>query len=60
MVSYEIPPCESGVFWVVEPGDTLEKITQETGFPGNKIMELNPGINPQALVIGSKICLPEK
>ncbi|PKM81095.1 MAG: peptidoglycan-binding protein [Firmicutes bacterium HGW-Firmicutes-14] len=52
-------PCPSGVFWIVEKGDTLFRISQQLGVPVNKLIEANPGINPRNLKIGSKICIPE-
>ena len=60
MVSYELPiDCQSGIFWIVEPGDTIYAIAQETGFSIEEILQVNPNIDPDNLLIGSKICLPE-
>lgn len=56
-----LPPeriCPSGVFWVVEPGDTLFLIARSTGTTVEKLLELNPGINPRNLQAGQTICLP--
>jgi len=61
MVSYELSKaCTSGLFWVVEEGDTLFAISKETGIPLEEIIKVNPGINPENLLIGSKICLPDE
>jgi len=54
-----IPDCPSGVFWEVAPGDTLYKISQATKIPLERILAVNPGIEPENLQIGQFICLPE-
>lgn len=54
-----IPPCPSGLYWVIAPGDTLYGIARAVGTTVDKLMELNPGIDPLNLQIGSSICLPE-
>ncbi|MGI6128487.1 MAG: LysM peptidoglycan-binding domain-containing protein [bacterium] len=59
IVPPEIPPCPSGIFWVVEPGDTLFKIAQATGFTLNEILAVNPGLDPNNLRPRTNICLPE-
>ncbi|MHB9096164.1 MAG: LysM peptidoglycan-binding domain-containing protein [Eubacteriales bacterium] len=51
-------PCESGIFWIVEEGDTLYLISRKLRVPLEKILQANPGIDPQNLQIGSKICIP--
>jgi LysM repeat protein len=43
---------------VVEPGDTLFLIARSTGTTVEKLLELNPGINPRNLQAGQTICLP--
>lgn len=52
------PPCPSGRYWRVKQGDTLYIIARQLGITVNKIIQLNPGINPQNLQAGSLICLP--
>ncbi|WP_232294397.1 LysM peptidoglycan-binding domain-containing protein [Syntrophaceticus schinkii] len=54
----EFPPCPSGVFWVVAPGDTLYQISQATGISVDALLAANPGIDPGNLQVGQKICLP--
>ena len=51
-------PCPSGIFWIVAPGDTLFKIARTMGTTVEQILALNPGLNPQNLQPGLKICLP--
>src|SRR3954451_25231482 len=43
----------------VRTGDTLGGIAAKTGVPVEKLQELNPGLDPQALVSGQKIKLRE-
>ncbi|NLG86696.1 MAG: LysM peptidoglycan-binding domain-containing protein [Firmicutes bacterium] len=59
IVPPEIPPCPSGLFWVVEPGDTLYKISQATGFTVDEILAVNPGLDPDNLQPRTNICLPQ-
>ncbi len=50
--------CPSGVYWVVAPGDTLYGIARATGAPLEKILALNPHVDPLNLQVGQLICLP--
>ena len=45
--------------YVVKTGDTLGSIAEKTGIPGGRLQELNPELDPQALVSGQKIKLRE-
>ena len=54
----EFPPCPSGVYWEVSPGDTLYSIAQSVGTTVETLLELNPGIDPFNLQVRQKICLP--
>jgi LysM repeat protein len=45
--------------YTVKAGDTLGGIAAKTGVPVEKLQELNPGLDPQALVSGQKIKLRE-
>ena len=51
-------PCSSGLYWVVSQGDTLFAIARAYGTTVERLLELNPGINPLNLQIGMSICLP--
>ncbi len=51
-------PCPSGVFWIVEEGDTFYLISRKLNIPLEKLLAANPGIDPENLQIGSKICIP--
>jgi LysM repeat protein len=43
--------------YVVKTGDTLASIAQKTGVPVEKLQELNPNLDPQALVSGQRLKL---
>lgn len=58
VVPPEIPPCPSGLFWVVEPGDTVYSIAQATGFTIDEILAVNPSLDPNNLQPRTNICLP--
>lgn len=45
--------------YVVKTGDTLGSIAEKTGIPVERLQELNPELDPQALVSGQKIKLRE-
>jgi LysM repeat protein len=45
--------------YTVKTGDTLGAIATKTGVPVDKLLELNPQLDPQALVSGQKIKLRE-
>lgn len=51
-------PCPSGIYWIVEEGDTFYLIARKLGIPLDKLLQSNPGIDPQNLQTGSKICIP--
>jgi LysM repeat protein len=43
--------------YTVRPGDILSAIAERTGIPVNTLMELNPDIDPRALVPGQRLVL---
>ena len=43
--------------YTVKTGDTLGGIASKTGVPVDKLLELNPQLDPQALVRGQKVKL---
>jgi LysM repeat protein len=43
--------------WVVQSGDTLGAISVTTGVDQNTLLELNPDLDPQALLEGQRIRL---
>jgi LysM repeat protein len=44
-------------FYIVQSGDTLSSIAEETGTTVEELQELNPDIDPQILVSGQKLKL---
>ena len=52
-------PQVSATFYTVKTGDTLAAIAETVGVPVTRIQELNPELDPQALVSGQKIRLRE-
>jgi LysM repeat protein len=54
----QFPPCPTGLFLEIAPGDTLLKIAREQGVTVEGILALNPGLDPQNLRVGAIICLP--
>jgi LysM repeat protein len=49
----------SAATYTVEPGDTLGGIAESTGVSVETLQELNPELDPQALIAGQKIKLRE-
>jgi LysM repeat protein len=45
--------------YIVKTGDTLNAISEKTGVPVERIEELNPDLDPQALLSGQRITLRE-
>ena len=45
----------AGSFYRVQAGDTLESIAARSGTTVERLLELNPGIDPVALRIGQRI-----
>jgi LysM repeat protein len=44
-------------FYTVEPGDSLTSISNKTGVGVNKLSQLNPDLDPQALISGQRVKL---
>jgi len=55
----ETEPRVPGTFYTVKTGDTLGGIAETTGVDITRLQELNPDLDPQALVSGQKIRLRE-
>ncbi|MBU5425249.1 LysM peptidoglycan-binding domain-containing protein [Tissierella pigra] len=52
--------CPTGSFsYTIKSGDTLYKLAMTYNTTVEAIMKLNPGINPNNLQIGQRICIPE-
>jgi hypothetical protein len=44
-------------FYTVEPGDSLTSIADQTGVSVDRLTQLNPDLDPQALVSGQRVKL---
>jgi LysM repeat protein len=55
----ESEPRVPGNTYTVKTGDTLAAIAENVGVPVDRLLELNPELDPQALVSGQKIRLRE-
>jgi LysM repeat protein len=51
----EAKPKRTPVYATVEAGDTLEEIALEHGTTVERLLELNPAIDPTALTVGQKV-----
>jgi nucleoid-associated protein YgaU len=47
--------AETETFYTIEAGDTLESISSRYGTTVERLLELNPGIDPIALTVGQRI-----
>jgi LysM repeat protein len=43
--------------WIVRAGDTFGKISEATGIDVDQLIQLNPDVDPQALLEGQRIAL---
>ncbi len=51
--------CPPGsTLYIIQAGDTLYKLSQRFGVAVDAIIRANPGIDPQRLQIGQRICIP--
>lgn len=50
---------ENSAAYVVKSGDTFYKIANRLGTTTTSLIKLNPDINPEALLVGQKICIPK-
>lgn len=53
------PECP-GFFYTIQPGDTLSELAKRFGTTVKSIIDVNPGIDPRNLIVGQKICIPER
>jgi len=51
-------PCPGGNFYTIRAGDTLFAISRRFNVPLDDLLEANPGIDPNRLMIGQRICIP--
>lgn len=53
------PVCP-GFFYTITAGDTLSELARRFGTTVRAIIDANPGIDPRNLIIGQRICIPER
>lgn len=53
------PPECDGLYYVVRPGDTLYSIAMRYSVTVAQLIEANPGIDPNNLMVGQLICIPK-
>jgi len=54
----QIPPCPGGTIYTIRAGDTLFVLARRFGTTVDALLAANPGIDPQNLRIGQRICIP--
>ncbi|WP_198409473.1 LysM peptidoglycan-binding domain-containing protein [Limnochorda pilosa] len=52
------PPCPGGRIYIIRPGDTFFAIAQRFGVSVADLIAANPGVDPDRLVVGQRICIP--
>lgn len=52
--------CISGAPYAVQAGDTFTSIAARLGITTYELAERNPGVNPDNLLIGQVLCIPER
>lgn len=51
--------CQGNRLYVIQEGDTVSSIARRFGVSSAQILETNPYIEPERLVINQPICIPE-
>ena len=51
--------CQGNRLYVIQTGDTISSIAARFGVSSAQILELNPYIEPERLVVNQPICIPE-
>ncbi len=50
--------CPNGFFYTIRAGDTLFNLSQRFGVSVQAILNANPGLDPNNLQVGRRICIP--
>ncbi len=53
-----VPACPGGQLYTIKAGDTIYRIAQSFEMSVDALLAANPGIDPDRLYIGQKICIP--
>lgn len=54
----EEPSCPGGTLYTIRAGDTFWQISRRMGIPLDELLAANPGVDPDRLQIGQRICIP--
>lgn len=58
IISTKVSSCPGGTLYTIIPGDSLFGLARRFNITIDAIIAANPGINPQNLIIGTRICIP--
>ena len=58
MINPPVVPCPGGTFYTVRAGDTLYRIARRYNLTVAQLLEANPNMDPNRLMIGQQICIP--
>ena len=54
-----MPQCPAGwTLYTIRSGDTLYRIALDRGTTVRELLDANPGVDPNALRVGQRICVP--
>ncbi len=51
-------PCPGGTIYTIQAGDTFYLIARRYGISTDALIRANPGVDPNRLMIGQRICIP--
>ena len=54
----QVPACPGGQIYTIRSGDTIYSLAQRFQVSVTEILNANPGLNPNAMQIGQRICIP--
>lgn len=54
------PACPGGQIYIIQSGDTLYVLAQRFQVSVSEILNANPGLNPNSMYIGQRICVPSR
>ncbi len=50
------PSCPNGTLYTIQPGDTFYLLASRFGVSLQALLAANPGVDPNRLVVGQRIC----
>ena len=53
-------PCPGGTLYTIKAGDTYFSLANRFGVTVQALVAANPGVDPNALVVGQQICIPPR